>query len=254
MKFSELDDKMRVFETSHDVKVLPGIHIVVRLDGKGFTRLAEDLNLIRPFDIHFNAHMREITANVMQTSGIRIIYGYTQSDEISLLLHKEVDTFGRKERKLNSVLAGELSAHLSLKLQRKAVFDSRVCQLPTDQNVIDYFRWRQEDASRNCLSTVCHWTLIKSGLSARKASKELYGLNRSQKQELLFSLGVNFNNLETWQKRGVGFQWTEEISEGFNPVTKEVTPVTRRSLQMLDELPYGDAYNDFIQGTIVNTK
>ena len=43
MKFDELDAKMRVFETAHDHCVLPGIHIVARLDGRSFTRLTKEL-------------------------------------------------------------------------------------------------------------------------------------------------------------------------------------------------------------------
>ena len=39
MKFDELDEKMRVYETAHDLCVLPGMHIVARVDGRGFTRL-----------------------------------------------------------------------------------------------------------------------------------------------------------------------------------------------------------------------
>jgi tRNA(His) 5'-end guanylyltransferase len=37
MKFDDLDAKMRIFETAHDYCVLPGIHIVVRLDGRNFS-------------------------------------------------------------------------------------------------------------------------------------------------------------------------------------------------------------------------
>jgi hypothetical protein len=42
MKFDELDARMRVFETAHDHSVLPGLFMVVRLDGRGFTRLTKD--------------------------------------------------------------------------------------------------------------------------------------------------------------------------------------------------------------------
>ena len=38
MQFDELDARMRVFETAHDDCVLQGVHIVLRLDGRGFTR------------------------------------------------------------------------------------------------------------------------------------------------------------------------------------------------------------------------
>ena len=33
--------------------------------------------------------------------GFNILYGFTQSDEISLLLHPDDDTFARKTRKLD---------------------------------------------------------------------------------------------------------------------------------------------------------
>lgn len=32
MKFDELNKKMRVFETAHDIRIVPGIYIVARID------------------------------------------------------------------------------------------------------------------------------------------------------------------------------------------------------------------------------
>ena len=34
MKFDDLDQKMHVFETTHDICVLPGIYMVARRDGR----------------------------------------------------------------------------------------------------------------------------------------------------------------------------------------------------------------------------
>jgi tRNA(His) 5'-end guanylyltransferase len=42
MKFDELDRRMRVFETAHDLCVLPGLRMVARLDGRNFTRLTKE--------------------------------------------------------------------------------------------------------------------------------------------------------------------------------------------------------------------
>jgi tRNA(His) guanylyltransferase len=51
MTFDELDQKMRVFETSHDHCVLPGLFMVARLDGRGFTRLTKTVQQFEaPFD------------------------------------------------------------------------------------------------------------------------------------------------------------------------------------------------------------
>ncbi|MGH7456108.1 MAG: tRNA(His) guanylyltransferase Thg1 family protein, partial [bacterium] len=87
MKFDDLDAKMRVFETAHDHCVLPGIHIVARLDGRGFTRLTKEVHHFEaPFDERFRDLMLATTEHLMDC-GFRMLYGYTQSDEISLLVH-----------------------------------------------------------------------------------------------------------------------------------------------------------------------
>ena len=39
MKFSELDAKMRVYETTNDRCVLPGIYMVARIDGRHFVTI-----------------------------------------------------------------------------------------------------------------------------------------------------------------------------------------------------------------------
>lgn len=66
VKFDELDSKMRVFETAHDYCVLPGIYIVARLDGRGFTRLTKDVHkfkapykAIRPMKDDYSQFIRD---------------------------------------------------------------------------------------------------------------------------------------------------------------------------------------------------
>ena len=64
----------------------------------------------RQFDERFRDLMISTTKHLMEHSGFDVIYGYTESDEISLLFSLNVETFGRKIRKYNSVLAGIASA------------------------------------------------------------------------------------------------------------------------------------------------
>lgn len=113
MNFDALDERMRVFETAHDHRVLPGIRIVARLDGRNFSTLTKasggfDPPLDRPFDGRFRDAMSD-TAEHLMSCGFPVAFGYHQSDEISLLLSADAESFGRKERKINSVLAGEAS-------------------------------------------------------------------------------------------------------------------------------------------------
>ena len=48
MKFDDLDAKMRQFETAQDFYVLPGLFLVARLDGRGFTRLTKEVHKAGP--------------------------------------------------------------------------------------------------------------------------------------------------------------------------------------------------------------
>lgn len=251
MKFEELDTRMRVYETALGYSVLPNIYMVARLDGRNFTRLTKEIHQFTPpFDDKFRDYMLATVEHLM-TCGFKIIYGYTQSDEISLLLDVEENTFGRKLRKLNSVLAAEASAKFSLLLQDLGCFDCRISQLPNIELVVDYFRWRQQDAYRNSLSSHCYWCLRREGHSFTKATSMMSGLSQANKHELLFQHGINFNNLPTWQKRGSGLYWQEYQKTGYNPKTDEKTIVTRNKIKQDLELPMKDDYSQFIRELLI---
>ena len=247
MKFSELDTRMRVFETANDLCVLPGVYAVARLDGRSFTRLTKEVHdFEKPFDPRFRDMMVETTRYLMGETGMCFAYGYTQSDEISLLFSPADETFGRKLRKLGSVLAGEASAKFTSLLGDIAAFDCRISQLPGQKMVTDYFRWRNEDAHRNSLSAHCYWALRKAGASPAEATSKLEGRSVADKNELLFSRGVNFNELPLWQRRGVGVVWEGYEKAGMNPTTGETTTVRRRRLAAVMELPMREAYERFV--------
>ncbi|MCP4158136.1 MAG: guanylyltransferase [bacterium] len=247
MKFTELDNKLRIFETAHDHCVLPGIFMVARLDGRNFTRLTKDTHKFEaPFDIKFRDLMVNTTRHLMDC-GFNMIYGYTESDEISLLFHPEEASFSRKLRKLNSILAGEASARFSLQLGDMGVFDCRIAQLPLLKDVIDYFRWRNEDSSRNALNAYCYWTLRKDGFNSEAATGKLIKLSNADKNELLFQYGINFNDMPNWQKRGTGVYWEEIEKKGWNPKEKKEVTTKRKRLKTDYELPMKDEYSDFIQ-------
>jgi tRNA(His) 5'-end guanylyltransferase len=247
MKFDELDDRMRVFETAHDLCVLPGLHMVARLDGRGFTRLTKEVHPFEaPFDARFRDLMLATAEHLMAGCGFNIVYGYTQSDEISLLFALEENSFGRKLRKLISVLSGEASARFSLLLGAVAVFDCRISQLPSGDLVVDYFRWRNEDAHRNALNAHGYWLHRKKGQTVGQATAAMKGLSVAQKNELLFQHGVNFNDLPLWQKRGSGLYWEEYERPAENPVTGETVVARRKRVRRDLELPMKDDYSAFL--------
>jgi tRNA(His) guanylyltransferase len=240
MKFNDFDAKMRLYETAADQFVPPDMYMVARLDGRGFTRLTkETLDLEKPFSVGFRDAMISTVKHLMN-SGFNIQYGYTQSDEISLLFHPDDQSFGRKHRKLLSILAGEASAAFTHAMHHIGVFDCRLCILPNLHLVTDYFLWRAEDAHRNSLNAYCYWKLREQGRSVAEATKSLQKLSVAEKNELLFRMNINYNNLPAWQKRGIGFYWQTVYKKGVNPLTHEEIPVERKELKHEVELPYPD--------------
>lgn len=247
MKFDELDARMRVFETAHDYSVLPGVYMVARIDGRNFTRLTKEVHRFEaPFDERVRDMMVATTAHLMDC-GFRAVYGYTQSDEISVLFHPEVTTFERKVRKYNSILAAEASAKFSLLLGDHACFDCRISELPALDFVVDYFRWRNEDAHRNALNGHCYWALRREGLGVQQATDALHRLSVAEKNELLWQRGVNFNELPLWQRRGVGLYWETYVRPAQNRLTGEDVAAVRRRLKVDTELPMRDEYGIFVR-------
>ena len=254
MKFDDLDDKMRIYETSQDRCVLPNMYIVARIDGRSFTKLTKEIHKFKaPFDEKFRDLMIETVKHLMNC-GFHVIYGFTQSDEISLLFHFNETAFSRKMRKFISILSGEASAKFSSLLGDIGAFDCRLSELPNRQLVEDYFRWRNEDAHRNALNAHCYWRLRQNNFSQSEATSKIEGMSIADKNELLFQFGINFNELPNWQKRGIGVYWKDIKKEGYNPKTDQKVLVDKRELFVDFELPMRDEYNKFITEIIVKSE
>ncbi len=118
--------------------------------------------------------------------------------------------------------------------------------------VIDYFRWRQADTARCALNGWCYWTLRKAGKSVGQATSLLEGKSIAFKNELLFEYGINFNDLPTWQRRGIGLYWEEYEKEGYNPIHKQAVVVKRRQINFDRELPMKEAYAELIGSILDN--
>ncbi len=104
------------------------------------------------------------------------------------------------------------------------------------------------------MNSWCYWTLRKDGQNERQATKRLLGLSVSQKNELLFRHGINFNDLPNWQKRGVGLYWEEYDKVSVNPVTNEEVAARRRRIRAEFDLPMKDEYGQFVLSLIAQKR
>lgn len=258
MKFDDLDERLRVFESIGDEPIATDGQLVARLDGRGFTKLTKDrLELSKPFDPRFRDVM-VATARHLMHSGLEVVYAYTQSDEISLWFAPDERSFGRKPRKLLSVLAGEASASFSLAMGVIGVFDCRLALLPDVDHVCDYFRWRQQDAIRNAMIGHVYWRLRGQGLSPRRATSAMNGLGHAALGQRLRELtsrpgaegGIEFDSLPTWERCGVGQRWVRVEREGVDPRNGATVTTERRVVQLDEELPTGEAYAEYLRACI----
>lgn len=253
MKFEALDRRMRVYETAHDHCVLPGIHMVARIDGRSFSQLTRGgaHAFDAPYDTRFRDCMVATLEHLVTTTGFSVLFGYTQSDEMSLLFRKDESLFGRKLRKFLSVLAGEASAKFSLTLGALGAFDARISQLPDVDAVVDYFRWRNEDAHRNALNGHCYWLLRRQGLDDHAATQQLKGVSVADRNEMLFRAGINFNDIPAWQRRGIGILWEKEEHVGIDPRTGAPHTSSRRRAVVRYDLPMKTEFDELVRGIVM---
>ncbi|MEV6610997.1 tRNA(His) guanylyltransferase Thg1 family protein [Kutzneria sp. NPDC051319] len=247
MRGQEFEARQRQREWFHGLTVPPGAHAVVRVDGRGFSRLTEE-RFEKPFDERFSRIMVATAEAMLGEFGAR--YVYTESDEISVLLPPDTNLFGRGVEKIVSITAGFASAVFTHEAGRPAVFDSRIWLGNTGEEVLDYFSWRQGDATRCALNGWCYWTLRHQGKSRREADAAMSGASTAAKNELLYGYGVNFNETPAWQRRGIGL-WTEEFERpGHDPVRDRAVTAVRRRVRIERELPMKDEYRALLSDTV----
>lgn len=198
-------------------------------DGKSFHSFTRGFD--KPFDKDFMKSMQE-TMKYLCENIQGCVLGYTQSDEITLILcdYQTYETdawFGYNVQKLVSISASmatlafnreiEKRAYEALvelykaklddeidsyekrynllieKLNNGALFDSRAFSLSKEE-VCNCLIWRQQDATRNSIQTVGQ---------ANFSQKELHKLSCNQIQnKLFFEKGINWNDFSVPEKRG----------------------------------------------------
>ena len=188
------------------------IPTVIRLDGKAFHTYTRGLN--KPFDEGLIEDMQETTKFLCENiQGCKL--GYTQSDEITLVLtdYDNLNTsawFDYNVQKMTSISASIATAKFNELRSRRsydeskgtitpytksqlAFFDSRVFQIPEKEEVLNCLIWRQRDAEKNSVAMLAQ---------SLYSHKELFKKNGSDMQEMCFQKGHNWNDLHWSKKRG----------------------------------------------------
>lgn len=206
----DISDRMKGYEQVWDIRMPARLPVIIRLDGNSFSKLTKKMGFDKPYDVAFRGYMARTTKAVLEYCSGAVI-GYTQSDEISILLNNftslESEPFlANRIQKLTSLTASIAASAFNycldpVETKNLAAFDCRVFVLP-ESEVNNYFLWRQQDAFRNCVSSYCHYK-IGDAVGRGTADAMTHGKNINEQQELLFKhTGINIDSVPTWQKRG----------------------------------------------------
>lgn len=233
--FKELGDRMKFYENQTcGIRMLPRIPVIARLDGKGFSKFTKGLK--RPFDERLSNLMIETTKYLVRETNANC--GYTQSDEITLVWYTDkVDSsiyFDGRFFKMVSDLAGmcsvffnrELPKYLPEKSDKMPRFDARVWNVPTLDEAVNTFLWREQDATKNSI------TMAASNYYSHNF---LMGKNGSEKQELLFQKGINWNDYPDFFKKGSYIQ-RKRVSTKFTANELEKLPINHNARKNPDML------------------
>jgi tRNA(His) 5'-end guanylyltransferase len=204
-----MGDRMKDIESRTRYFLPRRCYTLLRIDGKSFHTYTRGLD--RPFDDGLRSDMQETTRLLcVNIQGAKL--GYTQSDEISLLLTDFDDIatdawFDGNLQKIVSVSASMASAYFNkLRANRNvqkdvAVFDSRAWTTADPWEAYNTFLWRQKDCTKNAVQMVAR---------SLASHKECTNKNFSELNELIFQKGGNFNNYPTDCKRGAFTYKTED--------------------------------------------
>jgi len=215
-------DRMKMYEMQTECRLMPLLPTFARVDGRAFHSFTRGMN--RPYDERMASAMMETTLNLVRETNACM--GYTQSDEITLAwLSTDPKTqiwFDGRHSKMVSQIAALATLYFYRQCvkempeyaERLPSFDARVWQVPNTSEGANVFLWREWDATKNSISMAAH---------AVCGDKELHGKNSSDKQEMLFQKGINWNNYPAFFKRGSYVQ-RRMITKPFTAVEIERLP------------------------------
>jgi tRNA(His) 5'-end guanylyltransferase len=191
---NDLETRMKRYENTFRYYIPPRTPLILRIDGKAFHTLTRGCE--KPFDKKLAETLDQVATKLLsEIQNARM--AYLQSDEISILLidynkFTSQQWFDGNIQKIVSISASIASVTFSVVYGKEAYFDSRVISLPENE-VCNYFIWRQQDAVRNSIQMVAQ---------SLYSHKQLHKKSCNELQEMIFQKGQNWNDLDGYWTRG----------------------------------------------------
>ena len=265
-----IGDRMKQYENCYRIYLPRRSAVVVRVDGRSFHTFTK--GFARPYDKLFASCMWETARKLCENvSGCK--FGYTQSDEITLVLtdYENINTepwFGNNLQKIVSITASMATYFFNEAFRREvyreavnnknwgsdnetphmkalssyfAFFDARAFIVPREE-VSNCIYWRQLDCVRNS---------IQLAGQAYFSHKQLQNKNCDQIQEMLWQEHeVNWSKYPTWFKNGVAiYKQPREIYHKNEDGTQSFVVRDKWTIDL--EMPMVSQNPDFINKWVI---
>lgn len=166
-------------------EVPDGFYPVIRVDGHCFSTFTRQFE--KPYDMRIINAMKDATIKLVDV--FHALLGYTQSDEITIVLPQDAELFGRKCQKIATLAASTAAVAFYDSLLKSGysgnlpAFDARTFGVPNIDEAANCIIWRERDAIKNSISNV-----------ARKfySDKELLNKNSDDKIKMMADKGYDF--------------------------------------------------------------
>ena len=251
MDSSDLSKRMKKYEAVSKGTLMSRMPVILRIDGRSFHTYTKGFK--RPFDELLMTAMQE-TMKYLCENIQGCVLGYTQSDEISLVLvdykkFTESSWFDNEIQKIVSIAASMATMAFNRAFTRLAEregdavycekagfaqFDCRAFNLAKEE-VANYLYWRQADATRNSIQMVGQ---------ANFSHRELQNKSCSEIQDMLMlQKRINWNHFPVQQKRGScsrkeEYQGEDGISRNHWIIDKEIPVFTGENRSYIEDLIY----------------
>ena len=185
-KYNDFDKRMKDYETVSKTRLTKRMPVVIRVDGRAFHTFTKGFN--KPYDELLCSCMQE-TMKYLCENIQGCVLGYTQSDEITLILvdYDNIDKsawFDYEVQKICSVVSSMSTMKFNKLFERKvtefisnkpdeitqdeyvnlcsrydnainmgAMFDTRCFNVP-ENDICNAIIWRQRDAEKNSISSL----------------------------------------------------------------------------------------------------
>ena len=226
----ELGKRMKTsYEEVSRTKLTRRTPVIIRIDGKAFHTFTRGFR--KPFDEILVKTMQETTKYLCENIQ-GCVFGYTQSDEISLVLidYQRLTTsawFDYEVQKICSIAASMTTMAFNkffeknvdryncrvdrqkqsniyyAAIDKGAMFDARCFNVPKEE-VTNYVYWRQIDATRNSIQMVGQAHFSQEELD-KKTCNIIQNMLHEQK-------GINWNDYPAYLKRGSAVKRNESGS------------------------------------------